>query len=490
MNNNDLTSNIKKVLVVFLLLFIGLISYIGYFQLFKAHDIAAKPENQRIWVKRNEVIRGVIYDRNKTVLAQTVEKTELSQKRQYPGGEVFSHLVGYVDETYGLAGLEAKFDEDLISYDVISTSVDAFLKKLNFKEEFNKRTAKEDKKGNNLITTLDSNIQNAAFDALGTNKGAIVVLNPKTGEILASVSKPSYDTNNLKAIWKSINSDEEGKPLINRATMGLYPPGSTFKIITTASALENIPGVTTKKFTDNGKIQFNDKQSLRNYNGYSYGEIDLKKAVSVSSNVVFGTLAMDLGNDKLKATAEKFGFNNKMPSDDIGIAQSKFPKLESNEIGNIAQTGIGQSSILATPMEMALVISTIANDGVMMKPILMKEIVSSNGRKVKSMKPEAVQTVIPKENSAIIKSYLKASVDDKLSGQWKYVFNGTNTAGKTGTADYKLPNGENAVPHSWFVGFAPADNPQVAVAVIVENGGIGAGAAAQAAGKVIKAALK
>ncbi len=254
--------------------------------------------------------------------------------------------------------------------------------------------------------------------------------------------------------------------------------------------MENIPGVTTKKFTDNGKIQFNDKQSLSNYNGYSYGEIDLKKAVSVSSNVVFGTLAMELGNDKLKATAEKFGFNNKIPSDDISIAQSKFPKLEKNEIGNIAQTGIGQSSILATPMEMALVISTIANDGVMMKPALMKEVVSSNGRKVKSMKPEAVQTVISKENASTIKGYLKASVDDKLKGQWKNVFNGTNTAGKTGTADYKLPNGENAVPHSWFVGFAPADNPQIAVAVIVENGGLGGVAAAQAAGKVIKAALK
>lgn len=489
MNNNDLTSNIKKVLVVFLLLFITLISYIGYFQLFKAHDIAARKENKRLWVKRNEVVRGVIYDRNKTVLAQTIEKTELNQKRQYPGGEAFAHVVGYVDETYDLAGLEATYDQELISYDIINASIDAFLKKLNFKEEFNKRTVQEDKKGNNLITTLDANLQNIAFDALGTNKGAVVALNPKTGEILASVSKPSYDTNNLKNIWKSINTDEEGKPLINRATSGLYPPGSTFKIVTAASALENIPGVTTKKFKDNGKIKFNEKQSLSNYGGYSYGDIDLKKAISVSSNVVFGTLAMDLGNDKLMATAEKFGFNKKISSDDVFIAQSKFPKLEKSEIGNIAQTGIGQSSILASPMEMALVISTIANDGVMMKPSLMKEIVSSNGRKVKSMKPEALQTVISKDQASTLRDYLKASVDEKIKSQWKYVFNGTNTAGKTGTADYKLPNGENAVPHSWFVGFAPADNPQVAIAVIVENGGLGGGAAAQTAGKVIKAAL-
>ncbi len=254
MNNNDLTSNIKKVLVIFLLLFIGLISYIGYFQLFKASSIAARPENKRLWVKRNQVTRGVIYDRNKNVLAKTVEKTELNQKRQYPGGESFAHIVGYVDPAYGLAGLESKFDEELIKYDVINASIDALLSKLNFKEEFNNRTKSQEKKGNDLVTTLDWDIQKAAFDALGNNKGAVVALNPKTGEVLASVSKPSYDTNNLSEIWKDVNTDEEGKPLINRATSGIYPPGSTFKVITTASALENIQGITSKNFRIRGKL--------------------------------------------------------------------------------------------------------------------------------------------------------------------------------------------------------------------------------------------
>ncbi len=206
--------------------------------------------------------------------------------------------------------------------------------------------------------------------------------------------------------------------------------------------------------------------------------------------MVFGTIAMDLGNDKLKATAEKFGFNSKIPSPDIYISESKFPKLENYEVGNIAQSGIGQSSVVATPMQMALVAATIANNGVMMKPLIMKEILSSGGRTVKSMKPEPVQTVISKDNAAIIKDYMKSLVDDKMKRDWKKVFNGTNAAGKTGTADYKLPNGKDAEPHSWFIGFAPADNPQVAIAVIVENGGLGGVAAAQVAGKVLKTALK
>lgn len=277
-------------------------------------------------------------------------------------------------------------------------------------------------------------------------------------------------------------------PFINRAVSGKYPPGSTFKTVTLSSALENMPGVTNRTFNDTGKIVFNDKQSLSNDNGEVNGEIDLKDAYRLSSNFVFGTLAMELGNDKLKATAEKFGFNNTVESDGFKIDQSQFPKLSKAEIGSIAQSGIGQSSILATPMEMALVASTVADDGKMMEPRLVSQVVDKDGNVVKTVEPKVNKQVISSANAAIIKDYMKNLVDSRIDSTWSY-FQGTDAAGKTGTADYNLANGESAKPHSWFIGLAPASNPKIAVAVIVENGGYGASAAAPIAGKLIRQAV-
>lgn len=484
---NDILDNIKKVLVVYLVLIIALISYIAYFQLFKAPTIAVKPENKRLWAKRNEVLRGTIYDRNKNPLTASSRNNLLTQNREYKGGALYSHVLGYVNPKYGITGLENKYDNELTNSK--SLTLQSFLKSLNVMEAFKNRNKKEEKVGNSLITSLDDKVQRAAFDALGDNKGSIVVLNPKTGEILAMVSKPAFDPNNLDEVMKKANSQSyEESPLLNRAVSGMYPPGSTFKIITLTSAIENISGVTNRTFNDNGKIVFNSKQSLSNLHGNAYGSISLKEALAVSSNVVFGGLALELGNDKLKATAEKYGFNKNLPSDGIIMEDSEFPQLKSYEKGSIAQSGIGQSKVLATPIQMALVASTVANNGIMMEPKLVNEVVNKDGELVRKIPSTAISTVISQDVSNIIKSYMKNLVDERINRDWG-VFRGTNAAGKTGTADYQLPNGRDAEPHSWFIGFAPADNPQVAVAVIVENGGAGGGIAAQTAGKVIRTAL-
>jgi cell division protein FtsI/penicillin-binding protein 2 len=197
---------------------------------------------------------------------------------------------------------------------------------------------------------------------------------------------------------------------------------------------------------------------------------------------------MELGNDKLKTTAEKFGFNNTIDSEGFKISMSKFPKLTKAEVGSVAQTGIGQSSILATPMQMALATSTIANDGKMMQPKLVNQVVDKDGNVVKTIDSKVYKQVLSPSNAAIVKDYMKNLVDSKVNTSWGY-FEGTNAAGKTGTADYNLANGESAKPHSWFIGFAPANDPKIAVAVIVENGGYGASAAAPIAGKLIRQAL-
>lgn len=472
---DDFRNNVKQVMAVFLFLFVALISYIAYFQVFEAPTLAEDSGNRRIAAKKNEVLRGTIYDRNGTALATSEKTGALTQTRTYLGGDLYVHALGYVSDKYGNTQLEKAYDEELTTY------------KSDLKSFFASDDS-EAKIGNGVITTLDPSIQKAAYDALGNKKGAVVALDPTTGEVLAMVSKPSYNPNDLDASMAAANAGSgDDSPLINRAVAGVYPPGSTFKAITATSALENISGIKSKTWNDVGIIEFNDSHSLSNYDNEVNGTINLKNAFVKSSNFVFGNLAMDLGNSKLKATAEKFGFNNQIPATGFTISTSTFPTLGSSEEGMIAQSGIGQSTILATPMQMALVASTIANDGVMMKPTLVKEIVDSTQKTVKTIAAEEYSRVMSKADAATLTDFMSALVDSKTN--WS-TFSGINAAGKTGTADHTDSNGNLKTPHSWFIGFAPADNPKIAVAVIVEEGGTGASAAAPIAGTVMQAALK
>lgn len=202
--------------------------------------------------------------------------------------------------------------------------------------------------------------------------------------------------------------------------------------------------------------------------------------------MVFGTLGLDLGNDKLKNTAEKFFFNKSIPSDGVVIDNSQFPTLNKYEKGNIAQSAIGQATVLASPMEMALVASTIANDGVMMKPYLVQQVTSSKGVAIKTIAPEAIGPIISKDTSAIMKDFMRTVVQQGTGVNASIP--GIQVCGKTGTADHH-DEGSQAAPHSWFIGFAPYDNPQIAVAVIVEDGGQGGIAAARIARMTMAAAL-
>lgn len=480
---NDISVGIKKVLFVFLLLFIVVISYVAYFEVYVAPKIVNNTDNKRLWAKRNEVLRGTIYDKDKNPLTKSSRINTLSQKREYTGGAVFAHVLGYVNPNYGITGLESKYDQYLMGANDIS--ITQYIKNLI---ENKGMVKKEDKKGDDLITTLDSNVQKQAYNLLNSTgqKGAVVALNPKTGDILSMVSAPSFDPNDsqLTASWKTISTDKN-RPLLNRAVSGLYPPGSTFKTITAISALENINGVMNETFNDTGGLRFNSKDVLNNFNGEVLGTINLKQAYVHSSNQIFGTLGLTLGNTKLKKTAEDFYFNKDIPSDGIVIDKSIFPTYNSYEKGNMAQSAIGQSGDLATPMQMALIASTIANNGMMMKPHLVNSVVTSDGDTIMTYKPESIGTVITPEIAATMKEFMRGVVTDGTGGNAD--ISGLSVCGKTGTADHK--DTENAKPHSWFIGFAPMDNPKIAVAVIVEDGGQGGIQAAKIAAGVIKSAL-
>ncbi|MDS0526228.1 penicillin-binding protein 2 [Clostridium sp. SHJSY1] len=488
---NDFRNSVKGVMVVFLFFFVALISYIAYFQAFEAHDLATSNSNGRVIAKKNEVVRGTIYDRNGNVLAASEKVDTANQTRKYTNGELYVHPLGYASKKYGTAELEKVYDDELSTDSTAEGGFKELFKNFSIdslKKAFQTRDEKEKKIGNGVITTLDPNVQQAAFNALGNRKGAVVALDPKTGEILAMVSKPTYDPNNLEtSMAAAVSGSGENSPLINRATIGTYPPGSTFKTITTASALQNISGAKTKVYEDDGSLEVGT-QTINNAEGEAPGDKNLEEALVESSNVVYGQIAIDLGNDKLKATAEKFGFNNDIPTEGFQMSQSKFPSHGKADKGLIAQSGFGQGEVVATPMQMALVASTIANDGVMMQPTLVKEVVDKDKKSVKKIETKKYGQVISSSDASTIKGYMKEMVNEKLSGVSG--FSGLNAAGKTGTADHTDSSGNLKTPHSWFISFAPADNPKVAVAVIVEDGGFGAKSAAPVAATVMKAALK
>lgn len=458
----DISRNVQKVMVVFLFMFIAMISYLMYIYTFEGEKIEASVYNNRKWVERSNTIRGDILDRDGKILVTSKGVSDGIQELEYRGGAAFTHVLGYMDSQYGLTGIQNRYDKELMGK---TNSI--------IPGEFNKKD-----RGYNVETTLDMSLQEATYSLMGKEKGSVVVLDPETGEILTMISTPSFDPNKLKEIWADLNSNEDG-PLLNRSVAGMYPPGSTFKIITAVSALENISGIANRRFDDNGKIVFNDKESLSNSGGKAWGNIGFEDAFAYSSNVVFGTLGMELENHKLKDTAEKFYFNADIPANGTLIENSRFPELNKNQKGEIAQSAIGQSSILATPMEMALVGATIANDGVMMKPTLVKAITNEDGDEIKAIDKEELRTVTTPEIAGVVKGYMKQVVS-RGTGTTAIV-KGVEVYGKTGTADHSDIDGEKE-PHSWFVGFAEKDSKKIAFAVALEEGGAGS----QKTGRIVK----
>jgi len=468
---NNLTANIKRVMIIFLIVFVVLISYLSYFTLFKGPEISTRPDNRRMWDIRNKVVRGTIFDRNGKELSVSEKVKNNQYVRKYKGGAVTAHVLGYYDPQYGISGLENLYDRYLSSN--ISASFLAWVGN-GFKEV--------DKKGDDVYTTLDYSLQKTAYDAMGSNRGSVVVLKVDTGEILAMVSKPSYDPNNLSKDWKNLNSNKN-LPLLNRSVSGLYPPGSTFKVVTGISALENIEGIGEETFNDNGKMVIGDDYTLSNDKGKAYGKINFEQAMIKSSNVFFGDLGIRLGKNLFK-TAEAFGFNKDIPADGIIVDNSRFPKYKDSEIGNLAQTGIGQAEILATPVQMALVAQAVANNGTMLKPTLVSKVVDYSGRTIKQSSPSVISQVTSEGYAAEIKRFMREVVS-KGTGTNAQV-SGVQVCGKTGTAQHI----ESKTPHSWFIGFAPYKNPEIAIAVIVEEGGYGGTAAAKISSKVMRKYFK
>lgn len=462
-----LNKRIITVMVSVLALFLVIVVYLTYFTIFRAEKIVNSSYNQRIWEKEQRILRGNIYDRNGEIMAKS-EKTDNGQKRVYPFGELFAHTIGYNSRTYGKTGLELKFN----SYLLKTQSMVDVLKKENEKAEFSE--------GAGLSLTLDYKMTKLAASLLGKDNGSVIALNPVTGEVYCIYSNPSFDPNEeaLLSAWDSLNERTDA-PFFPRTTQGLYAPGSTFKVITAAAGI--ISGNEEYVTEDSGKTKVGGKE-FKNAGEKAYGQITMKDAIKYSSNVYFTELSEIIGNEIFEKTANAFCISKKIPFDieTKGIKQ-KFSELDKAHLASVA---MGQGALQVTPLHMALVASAIANDGVIMQPYMVEKAFFDDGDILYKAPSDVLSKAIDSSVAQKLTEFMKECVASGTGSAARV--SGIEVAGKTGTAQ----NEQDGKDHAWFIGFAPAEKPQIALCVMKEYSGRGGGSVcAPIAGKIIKYAL-
>lgn len=444
---------------VYIGLFVLLIIHLAYFIIFSSSNLVINRYNPRLAILEENIIRGKILDRNGEVLAETVEYNG-EEHRVYPYENAFSHIVGYSHQ--GKTGIEALADIDLLQS---SMSVyDQILFELKKSKRY----------GDNVITTLDKDLQLKAYELMGNNKGAIIAIEPSTGKILCMVSKPDFNPNEIILNWDTLINDEKNSPLLNRATQGLYPPGSTFKILTAAEYLIENNG-DSFTYTCSGEDDF-DGKVIHCYNGKAHGEETLPKAFAVSCNTAFATLGNKINMDKLNLLTERFLFNKPLPYP-LPYSESSFTLTAKGSSAQKAETVIGQGRTMISPLHNVLITSAIANGGILMKPYLIDHTENYKGLSKDKNMPNVYGELLDTELSRTLTEYMVGVMEtgtgrEGASSDFK-------SAGKTGSAEN--PFGD---AHGWFVGFAPADNPKIAIAVIIENSGSSSGSAVPIANKL------
>jgi peptidoglycan glycosyltransferase len=480
---------IRRLSFIVALLFCALLISTTWIQFVSAKELDNRPGNRRTLLESYSRERGAILVGGSPVATSVPSKDELKYVRTYPSGKLYSQVTGYYSFTYGAGGgLEGAEDA------LLSGRSD----RLFYRRVVDMVTGKVPS-GASLELTINPKAQEAADKALGGQRGAVVALDPRTGAILAMVSHPQYDpttlsSHNLDAVaksWKSLNANS-GRPSVNRAIAGdLYPPGSTFKLVTAAAALSS------GKFTEESQIPGPaaldlplTTATLPTDDHLPCGPGDktsLTHALEISCNSAFGWLGMELGADKLRAQAARFGFGDALQIP-TRVTASSFPaKLDAP---GTAQSAIGQRDVRVTPLQVAMVSAAIANKGTVMRPYLVKDTRSSDLEVIDKTEPgELSQAISPDVAAALTR--MMVTVVKSGTGTAAQI-PGITVAGKTGTAQ----TSPGKPPHAWFTAFAPADNPTIAVAVVVEDGGrlgneaFGGKVAAPIARQVIEAVMK
>lgn len=461
---------IMVVTYVFVFLFVAMIGYLVYFMVVQSKDVINNSYNQRQNLLAERTVRGKIVTEDGEVLAETVTDSSGKETRSYPYGKIFCHVVGH--STQGKTGIELMENFNLL------TSND------NMIGNFKKKLSGEKTIGDNAVTTLNVNLQKVAYDALGNYRGAVIVSEPSTGKVLAMVSKPDYDPNpsSLNDQWKTLVNNSDGTScLVNRATQGLYPPGSTFKIFT---ALEYIrENANYKKFSYECKgTEKQDGYTVNCYQNHVHGSLHLKNAFAKSCNSCFAYLGTQLSIKSFQSNSEKMLFNSELPTTFV-YNKSSFVLDSSSDKEEIMHTAMGQGKTQITPLHLNMVVSAIANKGVLMKSYVVDRLESDSGSLVRQYKPKAEETIMTEDEASVLTDYMKEVVNSGTAtslGNFSY-----KVAGKTGSAEFD----SSGSSHAWFTGFAPADNPSICVTVIVEGMGTGSEYAVPIAKKIFQAYL-
>lgn len=453
-----------RVAYLFSALFLSLIGYMVYFNVQMADSLNNNPHNAKMDANTSQVVRGRIYSADKEILAATNVEEDGSESRVYPYSNIFSHVVGY--NTLGKSGLEAIYNNDLMKS---NSSIQDHIGSENNKTKLN---------GDNLVLTLDSRLQQAAYNALGAYRGAVVVMEPSTGKILAMVSKPDFDPNNIDNEWENLNSDDSRSPLLNRATQGLYPPGSTFKIVTALEYLREHPTDYQNYAYECQGYTNRDDVTIKCYDYEVHGYEDLKSSFQHSCNTSFANIGLQSDLGQFRKLAEELLFNQKLPTV-LAYSKSRFDLNEKSSVGEIMTTSIGQGNTLVSPFHMALITCAVANEGMLMYPYVVDKVENSKGILVNQTKPMQYKELMSSSEAAVLKDFMQSVVEggtaSSLSGY------GYTVAGKTGSAEYEVDGNtgqeENFSTHSWFVGFSNVEDPDIVVSIIAEDGGTGSSAA-------------
>lgn len=455
-----------------------LVLMLGYWQVIAAGGLDERADNPYRLEKQRLVNRGRIISADKIVLAESIayrQKGKRYYRRYYPQGTLAAQAVGYATPEQGATGLEAKYNRYLAG----SYGAGAILDKLR----------EAQKQGADIRLSLDTRVQRQAEASLSGRRGAVVAIDPATGQVLALASSPAFDLNDVASDFASIRNTQ-GAPLLNRATGGRYPPGSAFKVVTATAALASGKWSPSSVFNDTGSYVV-DGRAITNSGKAKFGVHTLTNALTYSINTTFGRIGRELGGRRLGREMSLFGFGRPigidLPQGEVAVSgRYRRGKLLPNDQRreDAARIAIGQENLQVTPLQMVMVASAVANGGRMMRPYLVRRVMTRDGVVVMQQRPEQMGT----PSSSYIASEVGRMMQSVVSGGTgtAAALGGLSVAGKTGTAETGDPNRNQA----WFIGYAPADNPRVAVAVVIEDtSGTGGTQAAPIAATVMRAAL-
>lgn len=452
----------------FVLLFVALIAKFVNYQVNESEEFINNDNNSREELFAERVIRGDIVSADGYVLAETIVGVDGTEERNYPYANLFAHIVGF--STNGKSGIEK-----LANYHLLKSHV-------SVDEKVEVELSEGKYEGDRVVTTLNFELQKIAYEQLAWYEGAVVVMEPSTGRILAMVSKPDYNPNDIEEMWQELISENNGSTvLLNRATQGLYPPGSTFKIVTTLAYLRQNVENKTYAYTCTGKLAAGGAV-IHCYKNKNHGSVDIEESFAESCNSSFANIGLSLDTEAFQSLCDSLLFNQELPTK-LVYSMSSFSLPEDSDEAEIMQSAIGQGTTLVTPFHMVLLTSAIANDGLLMNPYVIERIESHTGEAVKTFGATSYKRLMTEEEAAQLQSYMEAVVS--YGTGTKLNTDAYTAAGKTGSAEF---SSKADACHSWFVGYAHQNGKNdIAVAVLVEEAGSGSTVAVPIAKKIFDA---